>query len=801
MIKNYIKIAWRNITKNPFYSLVNIIGLSAGISFTLLIAAYVWKEMQVNRGLKNADNQYIIQSKWKDPNQGYELATLGPLAKALKENYPNLVANYYRYDGITSNVSKGDKSFREGLQVCDTTMLSMYGFDLLYGDPKTAFDGPYSVIITKSKAIKYFGKADVLGQTITIENFSGSKHDFMITGILKEFSRNSVTNLVDDFDNNFYISAANLNFFGRNMDWNNSSIANYLQLQKGITPKDLEKPMQNLVRQHAPPVIAESLTPYLVPLNEYYLVVNNGLVKKMLYALSAIALFILVMAIVNFVNMSVSRSSARMKEIGIRKVLGGVKKQLILQFLTEAVILVFFATLFAIIIYLLTKDLFSSILGKQIPSLIDFPLYFIAFPVLLILIVGIMAGIYPAFVLSSLKVVESVKGKLNSVKESVVLRKSLVIFQFGTAAIVFIGAIIISQQVKLFFSTDLGYKKEYIISAQVPRDWSAAGVTRLESIRRQFATMPKVEAVTLSYEVPDGNNSGNFPVFRDGADSTTAISSQILYADEYYASTYGIPMAAGIFYSPPGAYTDSSRIVINETEAKALGWKNADDAVGKQIRFPGVVSSFTIAGVTKDFHFGSMQKAIQPVTFVHVGVSNTFRFLSFKLRPGSLGNSIADLQKEWAALMPGAPFEYKFMDDTLKKLYKSEIQLKKASYTATILSGIIVLLGIIGLVSLSIQKRTREIGIRKVLGASVPSIISLFMKEFLWMILIACFIACPVAWFIMQGWLSDYAYRITMTAQPFVMAIAGLSLITVLLIVLQTLKAGVANPVQSLRTE
>ena len=209
MIKNYLKIAWRNIIKNPFYSLVNIVGLSAGIGFTMLVSAYVWNESQVNKGLKNAGNQYIIQSKWKDPNQGYELATLGPLAKALRENYPNLVANYYRWDGITSNISKGDKSFREGLQVGDSTMLDMYGFTLLHGDPHTAFDGPFSVIITTDKAIKYFGKTDVVGQTITIENFSGSKHDFMITGVLNKFPRNSVTRLVDDYPNDFYISVTN----------------------------------------------------------------------------------------------------------------------------------------------------------------------------------------------------------------------------------------------------------------------------------------------------------------------------------------------------------------------------------------------------------------------------------------------------------------------------------------------------------------------------------------------------------------------------------------------------------------
>ena len=417
-----------------------------------------------------------------------------------------------------------------------------------------------------------------------------------------------------------------------------------------------------------------------------------------------------------------------------------------------------------------------------------------------IVFVGIVAGIYPAFVLSSLKAVESLKGKLNSVKENVLLRKLLVAFQFGTAAIVFTGAIIISQQVNLFFSNDLGYNKDYIVAAQVPRDWSAAGVTRMESIRRQFAAMPQVSNVTLSYEVPDGNNSGNFPVYKDGADSTTAITSQLLYTDEYYASTYGIPMAAGIFYSPPGAYTDSTKLVINEATATALGWKNAQEAIGKQVRFPGGGSTFTIAGVTKDFHFGSMQKAIQPAVFLHVGVTNTFRFFSFKLKPGDMGNTIADLQKKWSALMPGAPFEYKFMDDTLRNLYKSEIQLKKASYTATVLSLIIALLGVIGLVSLSIQKRTKEIGIRKVLGSSVGGIIALFMREFLIVIGIAGLIACPITWIIMHGWLNDYAYRITLTAMPFVISVAGLALITALLIAVQTIKAGTDNPVKSLRT-
>ena len=582
MFRNYFKIAWRNIIKSRFYSSVNIIGLSTGIAFTLLIGAYVWSELQVNKNLKNADRQYIIQSKWKDPNQGYEIATLGPLAKALRENYPDLVANYYRFDGITSNVSKGDKSFREDIAICDSNMMNMYGFNLLHGNAATALYEPFSVVITTNKALKYFGKTDVVGQTLTIENFSGAKHDFMITGVMNKPSKNSVTWLNDDNNNQFYVSTHNLIFFGRNMDWNNPHIAGYIELQKGITPKDLEKPIAYLIKQNAPQQVAANMTPYLVSLKDYYLSANKGLVKKMLYALSAIALFILLMAIINFINMSVSRSAVRMREIGIRKVLGGLKKQLIMQFLIESIIIVFFAAIFAFIIYGLTRNLFSKILGKEIPSLSDFPLYFIAFPVLLILVIGFIAGIYPAFILSSLKSVESLKGKLSSIKENVLLRKSLIAFQFGTATIAFIGAIIISKQINLFFSKDLGFNKDYIVSAQLPRDWSPAGVKKMEEIRRQFAAMPQVAAIALSYEIPDGNNGGQTPLYKPGNDSTQAIATQVLISDENYLDVYQVPLKAGSFFEGNGL--DSGKVIVNQNAARALGYRNTTEAIGRQVK-------------------------------------------------------------------------------------------------------------------------------------------------------------------------------------------------------------------------
>ena len=799
MLKNYFIIAWRNIVKTRFYSLVNIAGLSAGIAFTLLIGAYVWSEFRVNSDLKNADRQYIIQSKWKDPNMGYPLTTLAPLAKELHEQYPGLVTNYYRFDGITSTVSSGDKYFREGLQVGDSTMLDMYGFTLKYGDASTALKDPSSVVITKAMAKKYFGREDVVGQPITIENFSGSKKDFMITGVLNDYTKNSATWLTDNNNNQFFLPFSSMTFFGRDASWNNAFIVSYIELAKGISPKQLEQPIKQLIKSNTAAAISDNITSYAVPLKEYYLTMFDGVVQKMIYALSFIALFILLMAVVNFVNMSVSRSATRLKEIGIRKVLGGLKKQLIAQFLAESIMLVLIATVFALIIYVCTGNYFGSILGKKIPSLTEFPLWFISLPFALAFFTGIVAGIYPAFILSSLKSVDSLKGKLKTVNEKIWLRKSLVGFQFGIAAIAFIGAIIISQQVNYFFSKDLGYNKDYIISAQVPRDWSPAGVQKKETIRRQFENMPQVKNVSLSFEVPDGNNGGQAPLYKYGSDSTQTIAAQVLQSDENYADVYQIPIQAGSFFG--GNRTDSGKVIINEATVHALGWSSNQEAINKQIRVPGDPTVFTVKGVTGNFHFGSMQQQVPPIIFFNVEFAPFYRYFSFKLKPGDINASITAVQKQWNALMPGAPFEYKFMDETLKNLYKTEIQLKQAAYTATILALIIVLLGVIGLVALNVQKRIKEIGIRKVLGSSVAAIIMLFIKEFVFIIVPAGLIACPAAYFIMHGWLNEYAYKISITISPFIISVIVLAAITAVLIALQTAKAALANPVKALRTE
>jgi ABC-type antimicrobial peptide transport system permease subunit len=569
-------------------------------------------------------------------------------------------------------------------------------------------------------------------------------------------------------------------------------------LQKGVSPKDLAGPIRQLIRENAPARISDNLEAYLVPLNDYYLNENGGVIRRMIYTLSFIVLFILIMAIINFVNISISKSAGRMKEIGIRKVLGGLRKQLILQFLTESVILVLLATFFALLIYQITKNYFSAVLGTELPGIFEFPAYFILFPFSISLLIGTVSGIYPAFVLSSFNSVDSLKGKLKSVNANILLRKSLVAFQFCIASIALSGAIFISKQVAYFFSKDLGYDKDYVVSAQVPRNWTLKGVDHLEVLRNEFASLPQVKSVSVSYEIPNGNNGDNTQIWKSGQDSSQAVSAVVLKTDKDYAETYGIPMAAGDFF---GKRNDSLKIVINATAAKAFGWQNPVEAIGKQMRIIGYGQPLNISGVTKDFHFSTMQGHIEPIVFFNLRMALQYRYISLKIRPGNIGSVMTTIQKKWSETFPATAFEYTFMDDTLKGLYQSELQLKQASYIATLLSILIILLGVLGLISLSIQNRTREIGIRKILGSPVLGIINLFLRDFVWVILFAGLVACPVSYYLIQNWLNDYAYRIKITGAPFIFSIGILGLITCLIIFLQTMKAALANPVDSLRSE
>jgi len=801
MLKNYFTLAWRNIRKHRFYSFVNITGLFAGIVFAMLIGVYVWQELQVNKELRNAKQQYFLQSEWKGQDARYAITTLGPLARQLKENYPGLVANYYRWDGITSGVTKGDKSFREGIQLGDSTLLSMYGFDLLHGNPATALKDPYSVVMTEATAMKYFGKTAVIGESLTIQSFSGGKREFAVTGVLKNIHENSVTNFNENNNNALFIPTAAWEYFGRTgfEDWNNLWLPSFIELKEGASIAALNKAVNQLIQTHASDGVKASLTVHAVQLSDYYLHKNNALVKRMMYAVGFAGLFILLMAIVNFINIAIGNSGNRIKEIGVRKVMGSMRSHLVMQFLAESVIIVLLATILATAAYPLAKNIFASMVGKPMPSLTALPGYFLFTPLLLSLLIGLLAGIYPALVLSSLKAVDSLKGKLKTANEKIWLRKSLVGFQFSIALIVLIAAAVVAQQVNHFFNSDLGYNREYVVASQVPRDWSREGVQKMKTIRDEFAAMPQVSAVSISYEIPNGMNGNDPMVFKSGTDSSAAVNMQSMVTDENYLDVYGIKMAGGGFFD--NRQLDSGQVVLSEKAVAALGFKTAAAAIGQQLRIPGDPTVFTVKGVTNDFHFNSMQMGLRPMIFFNVYNGIYHRYLSFKLKPGNAQAAVEAIQKKWSAMMPGSSFEYTFMDDALKKMYTSELQTKRAAYTAAVLSLIITLLGVLGLVSLSIHKRVKEIGIRKVLGASIHSILLLFVKEFAGILLVAGAVACPVAYWLMNNWLNNYASHIALSAALMMSAIGLLAAVTILLICLHAAKTAIANPVKSLRAE
>lgn len=800
MLKNYFKTAWRNLVKRRFYSLVTILGLAVGMTFAFLMVSYVWGEWQVNSQLADSKNQYIIRSRWTNPDMGMDFTTLGPLAKSLKTDYPNLVANYYRYDAITVAVSHGDKHFREDVQTGDSTLLTMYGFPLLHGDAKTALNAPNSVVITENKALKYFGRTDVVGESLTMHNFVGGKQEYQITAVMKSPAYNSVTHLLTNEAEIFFPFSSLEGRKGSEDNWDFAFMVNYIELKEGVKPADLAKPVLQELATHASEAVRSNLKVEFTPLPQYYREANNGIVKRMVLTLSGITVFILLMAIVNFVNISIGSSSSRLKEIGVRKVLGSLKVQLIGQFLAESVLLAFIAMLLSLALYVLLRPFFSDVLGKEIPSLWSLMPYALIVPIVSALVIGTLAGIYPALVLSRIPSVESMKGKLKSVKDNVLFRRSLIGAQFVIALFVFAGAGIVARQVDFFFNKNLGYQKESLVTIGVPRDWTPEGLTKMEQVRDALGRLKEVKDISLSYEIPNGNG-GYAGFYKPGQDSTEAIQAALLRTDVGYAKTYDIRLLAGEFLQAPNTAYQPERIVMNESATRALGYKSAAEAVGQQVRVHFYPTPLTIVGVVKDFHFESMHQGIKPLVFSDVRGTNTYRYLSVRLNPGNLGESMAGIQQKWRELMPDAPFEYVFMDDTLQKLYLSEIQLKKASRVATGLSVLIVLLGILGMVSLNVARRTREVGIRKVLGATSLHVVVLFLREFIAILLAAILIAFPLAILLGHRWLETYAYRAEISWGTFATIAAAFASMITALVCLQTYKAAVMNPVKSLKVE
>ncbi len=797
MLKNYLVIALRHLQRHKLFSAINILCLAIGITFSMLIGVYIVNQKNVNASLRNAGNQYFIKSNWKVKNMGLPVTTVGPLAKELKEKYPQLVANYYRFTPITNVVSAGDKHFKESLAICDTTLVSMYGFTLLHGDPEHAFRNSSSAVITEAMAVKLFGTTNAIDKVISVSNTTSGKQDFVVSAVLKTMSFNSVNNSIDPGGYNVFVPFEGNQYFqgGSQPDsWDNIYNVGLIEFTEGASPAAVNEASQQLLSQHLPDNLKGLLQPEFVPLKEYYLKDNNGAVQKMILVLSIIAVFILLMAIINFININIGTSSYRLKEIGLRKVFGSARKQLIFQHLTESFVITLFAAVLSVFFYEMMRPVFDQVLNVRLDRFWDFGMMKIGLLIVLVMLIGFVAGIYPAFVLSSTKIINSVKGKITNATGSLLLRKGLLVVQFSLAIFIFIGALNVSKQVSYFFNKDLGYNKEQLlVITAFPKQWDSAGVQKMQIIKDGLKELAVVKEASLSFEVPDRIPPATIDLIPVGASKQIIVP--FITVDEDYASTFGLHAKEGDFFAKNKSVTAKSDIVLNETAAKEL---NA--AVGGLIKMPDG-TEFLVKGIVKDFNYSSFQQAIGPLAFIHVDAFMQYRYLTVKLQPGDLSKAVEQVKAKWKALSPTSPFEYTFMDDRFQALYNSELQLKKATNVATILNFLIVLMGIFGVVAITLAKRNKEIAVRKVLGADVRNVLLLFIKDYAGLILVANIIAWPLAYIVTDNWLQNYNYRIGQSIYSYLTVGLLVFIVAFLLVTAQCLRTATSNPVKSLRSE
>lgn len=795
MVKNYLKIAWRNLYRHRTNASINLLGLCCAFIFSVMIAAFNWQETHVNNSLSNIERQYLLRSDITG------ITTFGMLSKTLQEAHPDLVESFFRYDGISVILGRDGQHKQQSAIIADSTFFSMFGFELAVGDERTALLDPTQIVLSHETAISLFGTTNAIGEQLDVANFSGEKRAFTVSGVLTPFTENSVTHLIADDPAQVIFPVNTASYFGRQIDsWTNPYIASFITLRPGVTPIQLDLPIQRLLEDHLQEEQLNSMTTQLEPLSSYHLNKNEGAVKRMLYTLGIVGGFILLMACINFVNITINAAARRLKEIGVRKVIGSSSARLRMQFISESLLLVTIASIITLACYPLFSGFAGSILGKELPHFGELSLRFWIAAWLGFLAIGFVASLYPAFRLSSYQTIQSLRGKLPISLERTLVLRGLVGVQLTIALIVLIATTIIISQLSIFFGTDLGFDKNHLITAQVPRDWSPEGTGEIERVRERLSSIPEVEAITLSYDVPGAMSSGSTQL-KGAISAESAISAHMIFSDRYFADTFKIPLLAGVFFSDGESSESSDRVVINETLSKALGYQFPEDAINQLLYFEGGDTPLIIAGVSQDFYANTMHTPVGATIWLNVTYGNIYRYFTIRLPGDNLTYAMQQLEQTWKQTMPNAPFDYRFVDDRLKTLYQTELRLQQAGTASAILAVVIVLLGLIGLISQNLARRTKEIGIRKVLGASAKQLMMLFVKDITGIFIGASIIALPLAYLLMQRWLEAYYLRTALDSVTMGMPVIILASLVVIVIILQTIKAASANPVKSLRDE
>ena len=799
MFKNYLKIAWRNLTKNKGYSIINIGGLAIGMACFLVIAMFIRNEISYDSYHEKGDNIYrIVHHSSEDNLEDRWVWGNAPVGPALKKDFSEVV-EIVQFSGRSDVLLEyKERSFQEGNSFyVDETVFDIFSWPLLSGNPKTALKDPYSIVLTESTAKKYFGNEDPMGKTM--DGVGGRANDglYTVTGVMKDVPANS------HFTFDVLLSMSS--FYQTRSEifeaWGYVDFYTYFLVSDNFNQQAFQAKMPEFLKRNRPEENADyfyDLT--FEPLKDTYLnstaARQPGITGSLsnIYIFALIGLFILIIACINFMNLATARSLERAKEVGVRKVIGADKLGLRYQFLGESLLMVLLASILGLTLVLLGLPVMRSITGKEFLTKEIFNGMSLSIYFGMALITGLLAGSYPAFILSNFKPSSVLKGVFRSSKQGTNLRKGLVVFQFALSIALIASTVIVYFQLGFMLDKNLGFDQEQQLV--IDFNWDGQVMENMETIKSEFMNLSEVVSIAGSRTVPGGHFPGA------GTDIETAEGNMqnfepFLYEIDFdFIPHYEIEVVAGRAYSREFVTDSVSSLMVNESAARSFGYANPMDIVGK--RFQQWGREGTIIGVVKDFNYISLHQAVAPLTLRY---SQYGKYLSMKVKSANMSQAISSIEQKWAAVAPHRPFLYTFLDESFNTQYEADIKFKKLFTLFSFLAILIACLGLLGLATYSAVQRTKEIGVRKVLGAEVSSIVKLLSIDFVKLVLIAILVATPFSWYVMDKWLHVYAYQIDISWWIFALA-GGIALAIALATVsFNAIRAARVNPVKSLKTE
>ncbi|HEY4111167.1 ABC transporter permease [Puia sp.] len=812
MLKNYLKIAFRNMAKYRVISFINLFGLTVGLSCCLLILTYILHEESYDKYNSKADRIWRVTRSFNNKDGIVSLhlgAVAPPFGPLLQNDFPDIQKVTRLLPSGTSPVRYEEKLFNEdNIFFADNNLFNVFDVHLIKGDRTNALTDPFTVVMTEAVAKKYFGDADPINKVVRLDN----RYNFRVSGIIDPLPENSHFHPEFMLSFNTLKDSAIYGERGLMTNWGNNSFFTYLLLPENYPAKNLEAQFPAFIDRHMPSNKKDPSSQasrftklYVQKLTDIHLhghtdeeIEANGDSSRVTI-FGAIALFILLIACINYMNLSTARSTLRAKEIGIRKVSGAQRYEIIAQFLSESVLIAWLAILLAAGLTLLLLPWLNGLSGLHLSAQILLHWYVLLPLCLTPFVVGILSGIYPALFMSSFQPVKVLKGLFKAGGKTVNFRKVLVVLQFSISIVLLISTAIVFQQLHYMQNASLGFDKDQVLTLRYNNGLDQT----YESFRNALQEDPHVLATTRSSRIPSGRLLDEQGAQSESGDSLRPVNADIKYVavDHDFVKTYGIPIVAGRDFSRNYA-TDSTGYLLNEAATKVLGIKTPQEMVGRNFAYGGVKGK--VVGIMGNFNFEDMHQSILPIIFIippAAQAGNTYGNISVKLAGANINTTMAHIEKVWKRYLPEVPYEYTFLNERFQKLYKTEQQQGSLFTTFAGIAIFIACLGLLGLSAFAISQRIKEIGVRKVLGASTSSIITLLSTDFLKLVAVAALIAFPIAWFTMHNWLRDFAYRISIQWWVFIAAGILAAAVALFTIGFQAIKAALANPVKALRSE